>query len=995
MYEIPQQLEYKEKIVFGLTFEQLAYAFLLIPIALLILFKTNLNLFVRIFLAIIPSSLAVGLMFFNLKTYLLDIYNWYKNKIINNQQRMQKLFGIKQIKDNIIYVNNKKLAILKVSSLDFLLKSEDDKNALISSFQKFLNSIDFPIQIFISTENLSVNEYLKILSQKDNDKPFEDILKEYKNHLNKVIYDNKIINRNFYIIIPETKELSIQKKIIEERLSNLNLKSIELTSNDIQKLFIKLFETEEDRSLLPKEIINNPDYFIVDDRFHRVIYTHSYPRKVESGFLDKIISFQGDFNISLHIETTNPETTLISVNKELQKQRADLYSAKLKHQLNPSLEIKYKDTLKTLENLQKGKEKLFTVSLYIDCQAESKEELDLLTRKVEAELNSLLIIPKIPKFKMLKGFLSCIPLSNNSLKNNKDITTSALSAFFPFTSSFFKFDPTGIWFGLGRNNVPIIRDIFKLFNANGVCLASSGSGKSYLSKLLISRHLLNGTKVIIIDPQGEYNQLTKKFGGQVINLARDSKTMINPLDLMGHEYPDKRLALMDIMPLMIGDITDPQKSFLDKAITHAYEKKGIYMDEPNTWNYEPPKLEDVYKRLTMLESEKSSLEKVTIRSLKNRLSLYTEGVFSFLNNQTNLNLNNKLVNIDISKMPRQIKPIIMFLIMEYVYTKMKADIDRKLLVVDEAWSLLSQTKESSYIFEIVKTCRKFNLGLFLINQEVEDMINSKAGRSVLANSSHTILLRQKPSVINDIQKIFHLSEYEKDLILTSMIGEGLIIMDDEHSKLKILASEKEHEIITTNADEINDKKNGNRLVKNIEDKSKKRVSIDITIDDSKGVHKLKDLSKKEIKHLKKKGFLEYNAKSILSDKFEDFLLRPRGNESPQHFFLTYEIAKYLKRYTKDVYLYETVKPDIIFKVHGKVYAIEVETGSLLKTNKKALLKKVNTLNKIYKNNWFFVVTNKGITPKYARLGSATDKRYVKIWIDKIVRRSKNYKKQLK
>ena len=133
----------------------------------------------------------------------------------------------------------------------------------------------------------------------------------------------------------------------------------------------------------------------------------------------------------------------------------------------------------------------------------------------------------------------------------------------------------------------------------------------------------------------------------------------------------------------------------------------------------------------------------------------------------------------------------MFLVLDYVYMKMKSDIERKLLVVDEAWTLLSRTEDASYIFEIVKTCRKFNMGLFLINQEVEGMLNSQAGRSVLANSSYTILLRQKPAVIDDIQKTFHLSNVERMALLTAGVGEGILLMEDEHSELKIVASKEE------------------------------------------------------------------------------------------------------------------------------------------------------------------------------------------------------------
>ena len=423
------------------------------------------------------------------------------------------------------------------------------------------------------------------------------------------------------------------------------------------------------------------------------------------------------------------------------------------------------------------------------------------------------------------------------------------------------------------------------------------------------------------------------------------------------------------------------------------------MDAPETWENKPPILGDVLEILTKIEKKVSNMEKITIRSLINRLNLYVNGVFSFMNKHTQINFNNKFICLDIGNLPKQIKPTVMFLILDYVYTKMKKDLNRKLLVIDEAWSLLSKTKEASYIFEIVKTCRKFNLGLFLINQEVEDMLNSKAGRSVLANSSYTLLLKQKPAVIDDIQKTFHLSNTERISILTAMIGEGLLIMEDEHSKIKIVASDQEHNLITTNADEIlksQEKKAKPKVKTQVKKKAykpkkskkKEKPEIKINVDESKGFYKADKLNKHEINYLLKKHYREYLGYSVMSNKKEKYLIKPRFNESPQHFFMTYDIANYLKKFTKDVQLFQTKKPDIIFKINKKEYAIEVETGKMLKYNKKQLLEKVKTLNRDYKDRWFFVVTDKKFAPKYNKFGKTYDKRYITSQILKLVKEAK-------
>jgi hypothetical protein len=751
----------------------------------------------------------------------------------------------------------------------------------------------------------------------------------------------------------------------------------------------------------PLKVENTSNHLIINGEvneqiLNRTIYAHGYPRSVETGFLDKIISTMGNFDLSIHIEPFDIETMMIFLNKELQKQRSDLYAAKTKNILNPSLEIKYEDTKAVLTNLQKGKDKLFNISLYINCRAKTKEKLDLLTKRIQAELNALLIIPKQPSFRMVQGFQSSSPLAMNKLNQVRSVPTEALSAFFPFTSSFLQADKSGVWLGQNKNNIPIIKDIFNLSNPNGLCLASSGSGKSYMAKLLISRYLLNGTNVMVIDPQSEYKALVKRFDGQLIDLSTTSETIINPLDLMGHDYPEKRLALLDLMPLMLGDLSDPQKAILERALTDTYEERQIFIDDVKSWQRDPPILEDLLNVLKKLEKKAMLSEKQTLRSLINRLDWYVNGVFSFLNQETKINFDNQFVCFDIGNLPKQVKPLMMFLILDYVYMKMKKDLNRKLLVIDESWSLLRQASDASYIFEIVKTCRKFNLALFLINQEVEGMLDSEAGKSVLANSSYTLLMRQKPAVIRNIQRTFFLSDSEVNHLLTAGVGEGILVMDDDHSEIRIVASPEEHQIITTKPDELlvsqkllSERKRLEELQIKInlqKEKRESRAKIRINVTKHDECVRLKDLSEPEIEYLKKKGYIEYKMKSITSPSLEIYLIKPRRTESPQHIFLIKDISNYLKTFTNNVKTYRSVKPDIVFRINRKEYAIEVETGKILRANKKAIVKKVKSLNKKYKDNWFFVVTDKNLTSQYNKLGKTCDRRYLASIISRIARK---------
>ena len=611
-YEIPQELQYKEKIIFNLTFQQLAYAVIFIPVSLLIL-KSKLEFTLRLILALIPLGIGFAFIFLNFQNTIKNFFYWIKFRNATTMSKnMIKFMGIKNIINNAIESNKEKIAILRAEPINFNIKNTREKEAITAGFQKFLNSLDFPIQVVMSTSPLNLSSYLNSLNVSKYKKQFES----YKNNIENLIKENKAMNRNFYLIIKEVSNLDIQIKICEEKLTNIGIKTTRLNDKELKEILKNLFSKDiEDKAdkevnkenylhylIAPKSISNSPDYIKVNETFSRTIATYGYPRIVEPGFLDKIITSKGDFNLSLFIEPFNIETTMIMLDKQLQKQRADLFSIKANSSINPSLEIKYNDTKRILEDLQKGKEKLFNVLLYINCKSDNIEELNLLTKKIESDLNSLMIIPKIPLFQMLQGLKSTSPLGINSLKVSRNITTDALSAFFPFTSSFLNIDDNGIFLGLNRHGIPVIKDIFKLSNYNGFILSQSGSGKSFFTKLMIMRHLMNDVKVMVIDPQSEYTELTKEFNGELITISKDSETIINPFDLMEHDYAEKRLSLIDLMSVMLGEVSDIQKAVLDKAITSTYEKKGITNNE-KTWSRRPPILEDLLNELKLMEKK--------------------------------------------------------------------------------------------------------------------------------------------------------------------------------------------------------------------------------------------------------------------------------------------------------------------------------------------------------------------------------------------------------
>ncbi|MFH1071949.1 MAG: DUF87 domain-containing protein [Nanoarchaeota archaeon] len=914
-------------------------------------------------LALIPTVLGVLFIFFNLGQKIRDVWAFLQFRSASLPSlKLKKLIGIKRVEKGVIYAKSE-VAVLLVKPINFRIKTKEEQESIIFGFQRFLNSLDFPVQFVVTTNNLDIGKYLSTVEKKVKDK---ELFEEFSGFIGKVISENQMKNRLFYLIIPKQVDLDIQTKVCKERLESIGLKVDRITDSQILKNLHLFFNDIGDErkvegqisdSLLfligPNFVKDNVDSLVINNKQCRIISVEGYPRSVESGFLDKIISSNDDFDISIHIEPYSIETMMVMLNKELQKQRADLFAEELKKSINPSLEIKYKDTRKVLEEMQKGVEKLFNVSLYINCKGKTREELDHLAKKVESELHSLMMVPKTPFFRQIQAYKSMIPVARDELGAKRNITTRALSAFFPFTSPFLTLEPDGVMLGLNKNRVPFIKDIFGLSNANGVILATSGSGKSYFTKLLISRQLLNNTKVMVIDPQNEYTGLVGHCKGELITISRHSKTIINPLDLMGHDYVEKRLSLMDVFTIMFGELTEIQKSILDKAINETYSQAGITADSYK--HKKPPLLGDLYKTLMAMDRKASQMEKVTYRALINRLYMYTEGVFSFLNRQSHINFDKRFVCFNIGDMPKQVKPVVMFLILDYVYMKMKEDKERKLLVVDEAWSLLGKAEEATYIFEIVKTCRKFNLGLLLITQEVADLVNSKAGHAVLANSSYSFLLRQKPSVIESVVRTFNLSDMEKEYLLTATQGKGILILDNEHQELEVVASEKEHELITTNPNE-KPKENA------VEDD---RVEIKINLDLEKGLHYGAGLDMEQKNYLINHGYQAANFVPIGQVRQAECWIKKNNVESLEHTFLVENIKEELLKHTKEVQTSITKGADLIFKnKKGHSIALEIETGLSYKKNKQKLKEKFHELQLQYRGNLAIILTKNKYLSQY-------------------------------
>ncbi|MFH0936708.1 MAG: ATP-binding protein, partial [Candidatus Daviesbacteria bacterium] len=449
----------------------------------------------------------------------------------------------------------------------------------------------------------------------------------------------------------------------------------------------------------------------------------------------------------------------------------------------------------------RGAERFFQFGLYITVPAKSKEELENNSQLVVSTLGSISITARPTALQMVEGFTSTIPLGQDPLYLAHNMDTTSLATTFPFTSSELT-APEGVVYGINEHNDSlIIFDRFTQENANSVILATSGSGKSYFVKLEVLRSLMLGTEVIVIDPEREYANLAAAVGGDFINFSTSSPVKINPFDLPltqaneEDELGRKILSLIGFLKLVLGELSANETAILDRALNATYRLKGITSSKINP-NVEMPLMEDLYKILVGMEDQIANSLAVRLeRFIKGSLA----GIFSA---PSNVQITSQLTVFSVRDLPEALRPLAMYLILEYIWTKIRHQLKKRLLVVDEAWYMMRFPDSADFLVEMVKRARKYYLGVTTISQDIEDFWATDRGKEIVSNSAMQVLFKQAPISIERIGETFNLSQGEKRLLLSAGVGRGLFFAGNVHVAMRVIASDEEHKLITTNPSEL-------------------------------------------------------------------------------------------------------------------------------------------------------------------------------------------------
>lgn len=547
----------------------------------------------------------------------------------------------------------------------------------------------------------------------------------------------------------------------------------------------------------------NQNYVKIGERFARTLFVFSYPRYLSTGWFSAIINLPQYFDASIFVHPIDTALALRNLRKKAAQIEAELSDRQEKGFVrDPMLETAFSDIEALRDSLQQARERLFDASVYITIYADTLKKLDDLEDVVTNIFESKLIYAKPAIFQQIEGLTSCLPLGQDKLMITTPMNSGPVSSFFPFVSTELTSE-TGILYGINQhNNSLVIFDRFSLENGNMVIFAKSGSGKSYASKLEILRSLMIGTNVIVIDPENEYKNLCDSVGGTYFKISLTSDQHINPFDIpqvpKGEDPADvfrsHILNLTGLLKIMLGDISVEEESLLDRALTETYSSYDITPENPNFLKIDPPLISDLQTVLHNTEGGRSMAEK---------LYRFTEGSYAgFINRRTNIDLQNRLIVFSMRDLEDELRPIAMYVILNFIWNIVRSEMKRRLLVIDEAWVLMKYPDGAAFLFGLAKRGRKYYLGLTTITQEVEDFLSSPYGKPIITNSSLQLLLKQAPASIDIIAQTFNLTSAEKNLLLEAGVGQGLFFAGLKHVALQVVASFFENRIVTTKPQEL-------------------------------------------------------------------------------------------------------------------------------------------------------------------------------------------------
>ena len=584
--------------------------------------------------------------------------------------------------------------------------------------------------------------------------------------------------------------------------------------------------------------LTHRNYIIMDGLYYSFLYIkgNGYPNKVRAGWMSSLINAGEGIDVDVFLRRENRSKTIDKV-----AQRIRLNRTKLKSMQDTSTD--YEELAGSIQagyfikqGIANYNEDLFYMSVFVTVSARTYEELMWRKQQMTDMLKSMDMYVSDCSFQQEDALRTVMPFLQISpkleKKSKRNVLTSGAASTYMFTS-FEMSDDTGVLLGINRhNNTLCIVDLFdtkKNKNANLNLLGTSGAGKTFTMQLLALRMRMRGIQCYIIAPiKGhEFRRACNRIGGQFIKIAPGSPHCINIMEIRHTISPEMELIdeldysemdsllaqkiqqLMIFFSLLIPDMTNEEEQMLDEALIRTYGKFGITHDNDSVYadrNAVPPKM----KTMPILGDLHEELQKNEMtKRIAVIVSRFVTGSAQSFNQQTNVDLSNKYIVLDLSELKGKLLPVGMMIALDYVWDKIKSDrTKKKAIMIDEIWQLIgagSNRMAAEFCLEIFKVIRGFGGAAISATQDLSDFFgleDGRYGRAIINNSKNKIILNLEPDEAEFVRDTLKLTKTEIRSITRFERGEALICSNNSKVPVIIKASKEEQEMITTDRAEL-------------------------------------------------------------------------------------------------------------------------------------------------------------------------------------------------
>ena len=726
---------------------------------------------------------------------------------------------------SIPYIEMGKDGICKVSKgvysktirfldVNYQLAQKEDQRAIFDSWCDFLNYFDSSIRFQLTFVNHKggMAEFEEIIDIKPRNDKFDDVRREYAAFLkNQLAKGNNGLTKTKYITYTvQAKNIQVARPKLERIEADIlnNFKVVgaiayPLTGEERLKLMYETlnpldqtkfsFSYEEMRKagLSTKDYIaptsmrfDNGKYFEIGNAVGAVSYLHILAPELSDQVLKNFLDTEENLLINMHIQPLDQTNAI----KMVKSKMTDINRMKIEEQkkairsgydmdIIPADLQTYSDEAKhMLDDLQSRNERMFYITMVFMHVAENKQRLENImmpTSGVATQANCPL---RRLDYLQEEGLMSSLPLGVNLVPIRRNMTTSALAIFVPFTTQELFMGGEAIYYGLNAlSSNMILVDRKKLKNPNGLILGTPGSGKSFAAKReILNVILVTLDDVIICDPEAEYYALVQALGGQVIHISSTSKDYINPMDInLDYSDDDNPLGfksdfILSLCELIMGSrngIEAEEKSVIDRCLPIVYRK---YFEDPRPENM--PILGDLYDILRKQPEPQA-------QRIATALEIYVNGSLNVFNHQTNVELDNRIVCFDIKDLGKQLKKLGMLIVQDQVWnrvTKNRYEHKSTRYYVDEFHLLLKEEQTAAYSVEIWKRFRKWGGIPTGITQNVKDLLSSREIENIFEDSDFILMLNQAAGDRQILAKQLNISKEQLSHVTSSNEGEGLL-----------------------------------------------------------------------------------------------------------------------------------------------------------------------------------------------------------------------------